>query len=225
MKKTLLSVVAGLAVIGSAFAVPSLDRQREDCEENPNFVWVECNNTCVPINPCLSEDKSIRYGYCVKYFEYTRLRKDFLEMPINAFLDKIARTTVKEYSIVNDVYVAVKRTDGCYQVFEFESLYPENGTDGAGVSELFKVAKMLYGFGDPDDAPSSTIISPCKRSFLAAPIMKKDCIKLVDFYRDLITSENCEVEFVFANDPKEILNYTNFTSNDLPSLQHFFIYS
>ncbi len=33
-------------------------------------------------------------------------------------------------------------------------------------------------------------------------------INMVDFYRDLITSENCEAEFVFANDPKEILNYT-----------------
>ena len=33
-------------------------------------------------------------------------------------------------------------------------------------------------------------------------------INMVDFYRDLIESENCEVEFVFANNPKEILNYT-----------------
>ena len=33
-------------------------------------------------------------------------------------------------------------------------------------------------------------------------------INMVDFYRDLIESENCKVEFVFANDPKEILNYT-----------------
>ena len=33
-------------------------------------------------------------------------------------------------------------------------------------------------------------------------------INMVDFYRDLIKSENCEVEFVFANDPKAILNYT-----------------
>jgi hypothetical protein len=33
-------------------------------------------------------------------------------------------------------------------------------------------------------------------------------INMVNFYRDLIESENCEVEFVFANDPKEILNYT-----------------
>ena len=33
-------------------------------------------------------------------------------------------------------------------------------------------------------------------------------INMVDFYRNLIESENCKVEFVFANDPKEILNYT-----------------
>ena len=33
-------------------------------------------------------------------------------------------------------------------------------------------------------------------------------INMVDFYRELIESENCEVEFVFANDPKVILDYT-----------------
>ena len=33
-------------------------------------------------------------------------------------------------------------------------------------------------------------------------------INMVDFYRDLVESENCEIEFVFANDPKAILNYT-----------------
>ncbi len=33
-------------------------------------------------------------------------------------------------------------------------------------------------------------------------------VNIVDFYRELIEKENCEVEFVFANNPKEILNYT-----------------
>lgn len=33
-------------------------------------------------------------------------------------------------------------------------------------------------------------------------------INMVDYYKELIESENCKVEFVFANDPKEILNYT-----------------
>lgn len=33
-------------------------------------------------------------------------------------------------------------------------------------------------------------------------------INMVDFYRDLVEVENCKIEFVFANDPKEILNYS-----------------
>ena len=33
-------------------------------------------------------------------------------------------------------------------------------------------------------------------------------INMVDFYRDLVKSENCKVEFVFANDPRVILDYT-----------------
>ena len=32
-------------------------------------------------------------------------------------------------------------------------------------------------------------------------------INMVDFYRDLVEKENCQVEFVFANNPKEILHY------------------
>ena len=38
-------------------------------------------------------------------------------------------------------------------------------------------------------------------------------INMIDFYKDLITKENCEVEFVFANDAKEILNYTKNVLN------------
>ena len=33
-------------------------------------------------------------------------------------------------------------------------------------------------------------------------------INMIDFYRDLIEKEDCEVEFVLANDPKVILEYT-----------------
>jgi len=38
-------------------------------------------------------------------------------------------------------------------------------------------------------------------------------INMVHFYRELIESENCKVEFVFSNDPKEILNYTKDVLN------------
>lgn len=38
-------------------------------------------------------------------------------------------------------------------------------------------------------------------------------INMVDFYRDLVKSENCDIEFVFSNDPKVILNYTKDVLN------------
>lgn len=38
-------------------------------------------------------------------------------------------------------------------------------------------------------------------------------INMVDFYKELIESENCEVEFVFANDPKEIVNHVKDVLN------------
>ncbi len=33
-------------------------------------------------------------------------------------------------------------------------------------------------------------------------------VNMVDFYRDLVKKENCEIEFIFANHPEEILKYT-----------------
>ena len=38
-------------------------------------------------------------------------------------------------------------------------------------------------------------------------------INMVKFYKELIEKENCEVEFVFSNDPKTILNYTDNVLN------------
>ena len=38
-------------------------------------------------------------------------------------------------------------------------------------------------------------------------------INMVKFYRELIESENCKVEFIFSNDPLDILKYTNNVIN------------
>ena len=38
-------------------------------------------------------------------------------------------------------------------------------------------------------------------------------INMVDFYKSLIESENCQVEFVFSNNPKDILKYTSNVIN------------
>lgn len=34
-------------------------------------------------------------------------------------------------------------------------------------------------------------------------------INMVEFYKNLVKKENCDIEFIFSNDPKTILNYTN----------------
>lgn len=38
-------------------------------------------------------------------------------------------------------------------------------------------------------------------------------INMVDFYKELIESENCKAEFVFSNNPQDILKYTNNVIN------------
>ena len=38
-------------------------------------------------------------------------------------------------------------------------------------------------------------------------------INMVEFYKELVTSENCEVEFVFSNNPLEILKHNNNVLN------------
>lgn len=34
-------------------------------------------------------------------------------------------------------------------------------------------------------------------------------VNMVEFYRDLVEKENCEIEFVFSNNPEVVLNYTD----------------
>ena len=65
MKKTLLSIGAALAVIGSACAVPSVEDRKALCEKHPEkYVWVEKTQACVPIYPCSSTNQDIHDAYC-----------------------------------------------------------------------------------------------------------------------------------------------------------------
>ncbi len=71
MKKTLLSIIAGFMVMGTAFAVPSVAERKNLCEKYPDkYVWVERTQACVPIHPCASNDWDIRSAYCDHIFLY-----------------------------------------------------------------------------------------------------------------------------------------------------------
>ena len=114
MKKTLWSMVAGLAVIGSAFAVPSLDTQRTRCDDDPeHFVWVERTQACVPLNPCLSDMQEIVRGYCSGYYLPADIsQQDFV-------IDKMLKswgTSLFAKKDLGDGYIALITYDGRYSV-------------------------------------------------------------------------------------------------------------
>lgn len=68
MKKTLLSILTGLMVIGLAVAAPTPDDRRALCEKHPEkYVWVEKDQFCAPINPCESDNAEIKEAYCLAF--------------------------------------------------------------------------------------------------------------------------------------------------------------
>lgn len=127
MKKTLLSVVAGLAVINAASAVPSPEDRKAMCDKYPDkYVWVEKNKACVPINPCISTNEDIRKSYCMTPMRDQHLSSDAksaIELVLNRYAEKVLQSKVASTKLVapflNDdkvIYVAAQTTDGNYFV-------------------------------------------------------------------------------------------------------------
>ena len=149
MKKTLLSVIAGLAVIGSANA-----GIKETCLEHPDkLVWVEKTERCVPINTCKSSDQAIVDAYCNRVFKDVQLgnwRKGATVVEEYARNNLGVGVTIKELknhgvdtSLFGQDYVRAVLSDGGYMVFEFDDLSDMGGADvreGAGCA-----ACAVYG--------------------------------------------------------------------------------
>ena len=123
MKKTLLSIVAGLVVINVASAVPSMDTQKTNCEDGQH-VWVEKTKTCVPINPCLSDDINIKEVYCPNLVGLPH-NKSKQDLVINEYVQNVLRTGVSEIKEIGDTHMSVKTTDGNYFVWKL-SKHPDN---------------------------------------------------------------------------------------------------
>ena len=60
---------------------------------------------------------------------------------------------------------------------------------------------------------SDTITEKDYEKYFASYLHPFTGINMVKFYRELIESENCKAEFVFSNNPKDILKYTNNVIN------------
>ncbi len=132
MKKTLLCVLAGVAVIGSANA-----GIKETCLEHPDkLVWVEKTQRCIPINPCKSDDESIKKAYCMNDYSLA----NYYKLPegntlssaevVNIYANYLGLDCkVSENNISKDdwLYVPCKGRD--YLVFEFNDHLENNVTD------------------------------------------------------------------------------------------------
>lgn len=77
---------------------------------------------------------------------------------------------------------------------------------GNGIMELVKLEKSRFGLND-------IITEADYEESFGDFIHPFTGINMVKFYRDLIESENCCVEFVFSNNPRDILKYTKNVIN------------
>ena len=127
MKKTLLSVIAGLAVINVASAVPSPADRKALCEKHPEkYVWVEKTEACVPINPCKSNNSAIYEAYCMNEGYHAKLtslpseKEDIRNLIINRYVANIIKSKVTEIKLVDTdgekQYFGIKDSDGDYFV-------------------------------------------------------------------------------------------------------------
>ena len=149
MKKTLLSIVAGLVVINTASA-----GIKETCLENPDkLVWVEKTERCVPINTCKASDPAIVDSYCNRVFKDVQLgnwRKGATvveeyvrnNLGVSVTIEELKNHGV-DTSFFGQDYVRAVLSDGGYMVFEFDDLSDMGGADvreGAG-----RAACAVYG--------------------------------------------------------------------------------
>ena len=167
MKKTLLSVLAGIAVIGSAVAVPSPEDRKALCEKYPDkYVWVEKDQFCVPINPCEGANDAVRIAYC---FDEVVLPSDMAKrnMIMDRYVHEVMRTVASDVKEISDRVVGVKTNDGGYIAFLQGSKSPQSdcllnlmyavSAYGHLPIDLYQETDkyILLGYGDLNDISST----------------------------------------------------------------------
>lgn len=127
MKKTLLSVLAAVSVIGSASAVPSPADRKALCEKHPDkYVWVEKTEACVPINPCVDAVGSVKDAYCLYAQPTLPARSDLFNKIMNRYLEKNLNTNLQYSSILDSAHIGIKTTDGGYYAIRVSGIDDTN---------------------------------------------------------------------------------------------------
>ena len=106
MKKTLLSVLAGITVIGSAAAVPSLEDRITMCKRHPDtHVWVEKTQFCARIDPCVGPTYDDMY--CIEVHGVTKPEDSYARLLIERYVKNILETGVEELNYLGNNKFAI----------------------------------------------------------------------------------------------------------------------
>ncbi|MCR4917425.1 MAG: hypothetical protein K5912_00585 [Alphaproteobacteria bacterium] len=153
MKKTLVSILSGLVVIGSASAIPTPDTARENCmklEQEGTHVWVSKDSTCIPINPC-AEDASPETNkkYCLEFGIPTEKKNQ--DLMLKTYAENVLKTSIQEIKTLppdssepDKSYYGIKTTDGGYFAAYTESVVYDD------CSSMIVQSALAYGAYDLD---------------------------------------------------------------------------
>ena len=179
MKKTLVSIIAGLTVAGSAFALPTPDDVKAMCLKHPEkYVWVEKTQACVPINPCESklgwDDPAVMRTYCADFVANFGEKQQLVHQ---RYIEQVLKTKISETmprlqvsGSIGDFIDAYKLQDGGYIAFA--------GENDEISGNMLSATCFAYGHG--------TIGHGCMGEFT-----QTQCTDMADFMT-LLSDKRCE---------------------------------
>ena len=177
MKKTLLSVIAGLAVIGSACAAPSLSDRKALCEKHPDkYVWVEKTQACVRIDPCSAGD----YTYCISAWQVNKPENSYARLLIERFVKNVMYTNITELKYLGDSKYAFKTGDLDYRVIEFGNNDDDRGL-GAACWAYGKEIEIKYEIENYSE--SMVQVTGYDKSIRCKNVTRSECEDIGDFLR------------------------------------------
>lgn len=208
MKKTLLSVLAGLAVINAASAEPSPEDRKAMCERYPEkYVWVEKGDgACVPYRAC-GNDKF--KAYCISDFLATQVnRPEQAYQLVNMYLmvgggEKCQKVQLRDGTSNNigQDFVQCTTSDGYYE-FEFDDV-SESFDDTAEESILGAICQFVHGaenFGSLMDFRNARskvyeLFSRLKDGYVCLNISEEVCASFANEARAIIPNHTYKTHF------------------------------
>lgn len=154
MKKIVFGILALFVVAGSVSAVPSVDDRRAMCEKTDGYVWVPKTKACIPVNPCKSDNFTIKDAYCVDIFDEVQTHGDLYLglVELYARAHKLQCAPVEQKAkLVGQDYVMCMGDD--VRVFEFDDIQDSNSTKSSDffVNLATGLCEAVGGYFDSDD--------------------------------------------------------------------------